>query len=152
MSVWCLEGVWMVSGRSLDGVWKVIGSFLDGVLEVWRSTWNLLSISFFITKLVWILDTQLDFDHWIPVFQSSRNKRETFTWNSSVDLLSLICYLGNICKYCKYGYCRIFIHVAVSVRIFRHVLVWVRILRMFLVSVQHYVYFMWLNISYQTNC
>ena len=64
----CLYGVWKVSERSLEGVWKVIGSFLDQ-LEI-QSKFNLLS------TLTW------DF---------TMIKMKTFTWNSSVALLSPTC-------------------------------------------------------------
>ena len=66
----CLYGVWKVSERSLEGVWKVIGSFLDQ-LEI-QSKFNLLS------TLTW------DF---------TMIKMKTFTWNSSVALLSPTCSL-----------------------------------------------------------
>ena len=65
----CLYGVWKVSERSLEGVWKVIGSFLDQ-LEI-QSKFNLLS------TLTW------DF---------TMIKMKTFTWNSSVALLSPTCF------------------------------------------------------------
>ena len=64
-----LESVWKVSERSLEGVWKIIGSFLDQ-LEI-QSKFNLLS------TLTW------DF---------TMIKMKTFTWNSSVALLSPTCY------------------------------------------------------------
>ena len=63
-----LESVWKVSERSLEGVWKVIGSFLDQ-LEI-QYKFNLLS------TLTW------DF---------TMIKMKTFTWNSSVALLSPTC-------------------------------------------------------------
>ena len=59
----------MVSERSLEGVWKVIGSFLDQ-LEI-QSKFNLLS------TLTWAFTII---------------KMKTFTWNSSVALLSPTCY------------------------------------------------------------
>ena len=58
----------MVSGRCLKGVWRVIESFLDQ-LEI-QSKFNLLS------TLTW------DF---------TMIKIKTFTWNSSVALLSPTC-------------------------------------------------------------
>ena len=67
----CLYGVWKVSERSLEGVWKVIGSFLDQ-LEI-QSKFNLLS------TLTW------DF---------TMIKMKTFTWNSSVALLSPTCFVA----------------------------------------------------------
>ena len=62
--------VWKASERSLEGAWKVIGSFL-GQLEI-QSKFNLLS------TLTW------DF---------TMIKMKTFTWNSSVALLSPTCFL-----------------------------------------------------------
>ena len=64
MSVWCLEGVWKESGGCLESYWKLSGS-------AWNSIkFNLLS------SLTW------DF---------TVIKMKTFTWNSSVALLSPTC-------------------------------------------------------------
>ena len=67
--------VWKVPERSLEGVWKVIGSFLDQI-EI-QSKFNLLS------TLTW------DF---------TMIKMKTFTWNSSVALLSPTCFTCTLGK------------------------------------------------------
>ena len=71
-----LESVWRVSGMSLEGVWKVIGTFLDQVdtqSKLNSCKYHLVSWA---TNLTW------DF---------TKIKRKTYTWNSSVALLSPTC-------------------------------------------------------------
>ena len=71
-----LDSVWKLSGMSLEGVWKVIGSFLDQVEIQSKLNSCKYHLASWATKLAW------DF---------TKIKMKTFTWNSSVALLSPTC-------------------------------------------------------------
>ena len=76
----CLYGVWNVSGKIPEGVWKAFGSSLDedGIQSKLNSCkCHLASLA---TKLT------LDF---------TKIKIKTYTWNSSVALLSPTCVFLN---------------------------------------------------------
>ena len=71
-----LESVCIVSGLSLEGVWKVIGSFLGQVEIQYKLNSCKYHLAILATNLIWGF---------------TKIKMKTYTWNSSVALLSPTC-------------------------------------------------------------